>query len=94
MARTTEVKLAPRSPQRSVKVQAPRQWPPVIERVVRYFREVWVELNRVEWPSRRELVSMTVVVLAVLVVTMIYLGALDYAASVLIKQWLLRQPRP
>jgi hypothetical protein len=24
-------------------------------------------------------------------VTMLYLGALDYAASVLIKQWLLRQ---
>jgi preprotein translocase subunit SecE len=91
MARTTEVKLAPRPAPRPARVHAPRQWPPVIDRVVRYFREVWVELNRVEWPTRRQLVSMTVVVLSVLVVTMLYLGALDYAASVLIKQWLLRQ---
>ncbi len=92
MARTTGVKLAPRPPQRPVKAQAPRQWPPVIDRVVRYFREVWVELNRVEWTSRRDLVRMTIVVLAVLAVTMIYLGALDYAASVLIKQWLRQTP--
>jgi preprotein translocase subunit SecE len=91
MARTTEAKLPPRPAQRPARVAIPRQWPPVIERVRRYFSEVWVELNRVEWPTRRELMSMTVVVLFVLVVTMIYLGSLDYLSSVLIKQWLLKQ---
>lgn len=94
MARTTEAKLAPRPSQRPVKAAAPRQWPPVIEQVVRYFREVWAELNRVEWPSRRELISMTVVVLIVLLVTMLYLGFFDYLSNILIKQWLLKPTGP
>jgi preprotein translocase subunit SecE len=89
MARSTDIKVAPRP----VKVAAPRRLPAVVERVVRYLREVWVELNRVEWPSRRELISMTIVVVVVLLVMAIYLGIFDYLYTVLIKQWLLR-PAP
>jgi preprotein translocase subunit SecE len=87
MART-EAKLA----QRPMKVAPPRRLPVFIERIVQYLREVWVELNRVEWPSRRELISMTVVVIVVLVAMAIYLGTFDYIFTVLVKQWLLRLP--
>lgn len=87
MART-EAKLAPRP----MKVASPRRLPVFIERIVQYLREVWIELNRVEWPSRRELISMTVVVIVVLVAMAIYLGTMDYIFTVLVKQWLLRVP--
>lgn len=84
MART-EAKLATRP----VKVASPRRLPVFIERIVHYLREVWVELNRVEWPSRQEIISMTIVVIVVLLVMAIYLGIFDYIYTVVIKRWLL-----
>ncbi|HET8680207.1 MAG TPA: preprotein translocase subunit SecE [bacterium] len=87
MART-EAKLAPRP----MKVASQRRLPVFIERIVQYLREVWIELNRVEWASRRELISMTIVVIVVLLVMAIYLGTFDYIFTVLVKQWLLRLP--
>ncbi|MGH2403987.1 MAG: preprotein translocase subunit SecE [bacterium] len=87
MART-EAKLGPRP----MKVAAPRRMPAVVERVVQYLREVWIELNRVEWPSRREMISMTIVVIIVLLVMSVYLGSFDYMYTVVIKRWLLRLP--
>ncbi|MGH2400596.1 MAG: preprotein translocase subunit SecE [bacterium] len=87
MART-EAKLA----SRPMKVASPRRMPAFVERIVQYLREVWVELNRVEWPSRREMISMTIVVIIVLLVMAIYLGIFDYIYTVIIKRWLLRLP--
>ncbi len=92
MARTTEVKLAPRPAQRPMKPAIPRQWPAPIERVTGYLREVWVELNRVDWPTRRELVSSTIVVVIVLLALSLYLGFFDYVYTVLVKRFLLQQP--
>jgi preprotein translocase subunit SecE len=92
MARTTEVKMAVRPAQRPVKVAVPRQWPAVVQRVADYLREVWIELNRVNWPTRRELVSSTVVVVVVLVVMAVFLGSFDYVYTVLVKRFLLQQP--
>ncbi len=94
MARSTEAKLAPRPAQRPVKVptpRPPRRWPPFIERIAQYLREVWVELNRVEWPSRREMVSMTIVVVIVLLAMSIYLGIFDWIYTGMVKR-LLRLP--
>lgn len=91
MARSTEAKLVQRPAQRPVKVAEPRQMPAVIERINQYLREVWVELNRVDWPSRREIVSMTFVVVFVLLVMSIYLGFFDYLYTTLVKGWLLKR---
>jgi len=89
MARTTEAKPGSRPMQRQVRAAAPRRWPAFIERIIGYLREVWVELNRVDWPSRRELISMTIVVVVVLTVMAIYLGIFDYIYTVLVKRVLL-----
>jgi len=51
--------------------------PSIWDRLVRYAREVWAELKRVDWPSRTELVASTIVVVAVLAVLSAYLGAWD-----------------
>ena len=49
--------------------------------VRQFLREVRLELKKVDWPSRRELISYTVVVLATLVVTTAYVAGLDFVFS-------------
>lgn len=47
-------------------------------RLVRYFRDTRSELRKVVWPSRREALNLTMVVLAVVVAMSLVLGLLDY----------------
>jgi preprotein translocase subunit SecE len=47
--------------------------------VRQFLREVRLELKKVDWPNRRELVSYTTVVLVTLVVLTSYVFGLDYA---------------
>jgi preprotein translocase subunit SecE len=74
---------------RSVRVAAPGRLAGLVERIRSYLNEVWIELNRVDWPTRRELISSTIVVIVVLVVLAVYLGAIDYLYTVLIKRYLI-----
>ena len=46
-----------------------------------FLKEVRQELKKVDWPSRPELVSYTIVVLATLVVTTLYVAGLDFVLS-------------
>lgn len=46
---------------------------------VRFLKEVNVEMKKVKWPSKNELIEYTVVVLVISAVVGIYLGALDFA---------------
>jgi preprotein translocase subunit SecE len=93
MARTTDVKLASRPVARPARVEAPGRVRATAGRIVAYLREVRVELNRVDWPTRTELMRMSLVVLIVLLVVALYLGLFDYIYTVIIKRWLL-QPVP
>lgn len=45
--------------------------------IQRYFRETVGELRKVNWPSRQETTSLTIVVLIVLAVMSTFLGSLD-----------------
>lgn len=45
--------------------------------IQRYFRETVGELRKVNWPSRQETTSLTIVVLIVLAVMSTFLGVLD-----------------
>lgn len=42
-----------------------------------YFREVVQELKKVTWPTRKQTVSLTVLVISVTVVVAAYIGGLD-----------------
>lgn len=86
MARLTDVK-ADRPVARSTPA---RQGPSLIERVTRYFREVLVELRKVDWPSRQELTAMTIVVVVVLALMASYLGLWDLLFGWLFQQVLTR----
>jgi preprotein translocase SecE subunit len=54
-------------------------------RLLEFFKAVWAELQRVQWPNRRQLFQLTGVVLFFVVVVGAYLGALDAILSKLIQ---------
>ncbi|MCD6554589.1 MAG: preprotein translocase subunit SecE [Chloroflexi bacterium] len=45
--------------------------------LLRYFKETWVELKKVNWPTRREALNLTLIVLAVTTFMAVFLGAID-----------------
>lgn len=49
--------------------------------IARYFRETKAELQKVVWPSRKETINLTVIVLAVTVVMSIAMGLIDFLFS-------------
>jgi preprotein translocase SecE subunit len=55
-------------------------------RVIQFLIAVWAELQRVQWPNRQALVTLTGVVLGFVLIAGGYLGLLDAVFSELIKQ--------
>lgn len=55
----------------------------------RFLIDVRQELNKVTWPERKETTTSTGVILFLVVLTAIYLGALDWGVSRLVR-WLLQ----
>ncbi len=57
---------------------------PVVERIqgwwastAQFLREVWVELKKVNWPQRKEVMGSTAVVILASFVVAFFLGAVD-----------------
>ena len=46
--------------------------------IQRYFSETIGELRKVSWPTRKEAVNLTIVVVFVVIAMSIFLGSLDY----------------
>lgn len=55
-----------------------------------FFKEVWVEMKRVSWLSRSDVLRYTGIVLAVTIVVSAFLGGLDYIFSEALKYFILR----
>jgi preprotein translocase SecE subunit len=50
-------------------------------RVLNFLRASWAELQRVQWPDRRQVTQATAVVLGFVAIAGAYLGAADWAAQ-------------
>lgn len=57
---------------------------PAAARLVGFLRGCWKELQRVQWPDRRQVMQATGVVLGFVIVAGIFLGIADLVASKLI----------
>jgi preprotein translocase subunit SecE len=57
----------------------------VVPRSMTFLQEVWAELKKVHWPTRKETYAATAVVLAVVAIVALYLGAVDFIISQLIQ---------
>jgi preprotein translocase subunit SecE len=61
-----------------------------VEAAKQFLREVKTELKKVTWPSRRDTLSGTLVVLVAVFIIAIFLGIVDSGLSNLIKELLKR----
>ena len=59
------------------------------QKIESFFKEVYLELKKVNWLSRRELFKYTMIVIAVTLVVASFLGGLDYIFTFLLKKFIL-----
>ncbi|MBX4201245.1 preprotein translocase subunit SecE [Candidatus Parcubacteria bacterium] len=57
------------------------------QKIQSFFKEVYVELRKTNWLSRREVIRYTLMVFLVTVVVAAFLGGLDYIFSTAIKSF-------
>ena len=55
-----------------------------------FFKEVYIELRKVNWLSKNQVLRYTLIVLVVSVVVAAFLGGLDYVFSSLVKKFIIR----
>jgi preprotein translocase subunit SecE len=57
----------------------------VRERAVRFLREVWIELQKVAWPSWDELKGSTAVVIIAVILISVFIGVVDFGLLRLVR---------
>jgi preprotein translocase subunit SecE len=57
-----------------------------LARVVAFLRACWAELQRVQWPDRRQTTQLTAIVLIFIIIVGFYLGVLDWVVSNLVQE--------
>ncbi|MCX5802271.1 MAG: preprotein translocase subunit SecE [Proteobacteria bacterium] len=56
-----------------------------VERLKEYFREVFLEAKKVTWPSKKDTVKGTYIVLITVIITAIFLGIVDVGLAKIIQ---------
>ena len=59
-----------------------------MSRVINFFREVGSELRKVTWPTWRETIRLTIVVIIVTTIVGIYVGGIDYALTKVLERFI------
>jgi preprotein translocase subunit SecE len=57
-----------------------------VQKIFRFLKETRFELKRVTWPSRKETVAGTAVVLVIVLIVAFFLGIVDMGLSEVIKR--------
>jgi len=57
-------------------------------RAVTFLNEVWAEMKKVHWPTRKETYGATLIVLVVTAIIALYLGVVDTLISFLVQSFL------
>ena len=76
------------TPKRAVPKAKPMQkhrGPSLFEKMLSFFREAKVELKKITWPTRKQVIASTVVVLVVVFIAAVFFGLVDYALSTFFK---------
>lgn len=56
---------------------------------ISFVQEAKVELSRVNWPGRKEIIRYTILVIIISLALAIFLGGLDFFFSYLVEQYLI-----
>jgi preprotein translocase subunit SecE len=57
----------------------------IFQKVMQFFSEAKTELKKVTWPSRKQTLASTSVVIIIVLIVAIYLGIVDYVLAKLMK---------
>ncbi|MDP3875062.1 MAG: preprotein translocase subunit SecE [bacterium] len=60
-----------------------------MNRFINYIRDTRGELKYVSWPTRRQSIIFTIVVIVISVLTAVFLGVFDYIFSVILQKFIL-----
>lgn len=60
----------------------------MFQNIQKFLSEVRAELNKVKWPSQKEAIKLTVIVLGVSVILGAYIGAVDLLLTKVIERFL------
>ncbi len=71
---------APKKPAGAAKTASQQGW---IGKSIQFLREVKAELKKVTWPSRKQTIGSTVVVLVLVMIVALFLGMVDMGLSAL-----------
>ncbi len=55
-------------------------------KLISYFKESKEELKKVVWPSKKETIKYTVLVIGISFVTAVFLGTLDYGLNIVVEK--------
>ena len=80
-----EQALPQKKVQTAPSVPAGKAEPNFIDATFQFLREVKMELKKVTWPSRKQTIGSTAVVLALVMLISLYLGVIDFGLSNLIR---------
>ncbi|MEK7482408.1 MAG: preprotein translocase subunit SecE [Patescibacteria group bacterium] len=58
-------------------------------KITNYFKEVRLEIKKVNWPTREQTIQYTLIVIGASVAVAIFLGAIDFGFSTLINKFIL-----
>jgi len=56
-----------------------------MNKLMTFLRTAWLELKKVTWPGRKEILASTVIVIIVALILMLYLGTIDFLLSKAVK---------
>jgi len=56
-----------------------------MNKLMTFLRTSWLELKKVTWPGKKEILASTAIVVIVAIILMFYIGTLDFLLSKLVK---------
>jgi len=58
-------------------------------KVINYIKETWAEMQDVHWPSRKQVMNFTAIVIGISLFVAFFLGFFDYISAFLLKTFIL-----
>ncbi|MDY6952219.1 MAG: preprotein translocase subunit SecE [Thermodesulfobacteriota bacterium] len=80
-----EITVAKKAVPKAIKPTGPKIKLAFWERTTQFLREVKIELKKVTWPSKKETIASTAVVIILVIIVSAFLGIVDFGLSSLIR---------
>ena len=61
-----------------------------LNKITTFFKEVRLEMKKVNWPTRKETIRYTLIVIGVSVAAAVFLGGVDFAFTTILNRFILK----